>query len=177
MPATARNFAMTAHGDQRYGAHPYVVHLDAVAQLALPYGDDAMRIAYLHDTVEDTDVTVDQVAALFGPHVAACVALLTDQPGANRKERKAKTYARLAEVSGPLELALIVKAADRLANVRACVADCKVDLWRVYQGEHAAFQAAAYRAGLCDPLWQELAELLTEAALPQAGENATGQTI
>ncbi len=93
--------------------------------------------------------------------MAACVDLLTDQPGANRKERKAKTYAKLAEVTGPTELALLVKVADRLANVRACVEDRKVSLWELYRSEQAAFRQAAYRLGLCDDQWEELDRLLS----------------
>jgi (p)ppGpp synthase/HD superfamily hydrolase len=164
MQQKARSFAIQAHADQRYGDYPYSHHLDAVAALASPYGEDAVVVAYLHDTVEDTATTITEIENLFGFKVAACVALLTDQPGSNRKERKAKTYANLAEVHGPNELALLVKAADRLANVRACIADRKEGLWRVYQGEHAVFKAAAYRAGLCDSLWAELDSLLSQRA-------------
>lgn len=158
----ARAFAVAAHGDQRYGEHPYSLHLDAVASLAEPFGDEAVVIAYLHDAVEDTDVTVKAIEADFGSRVSACVDLLTDGPGANRKERKAKTYARLATVQAPDEVALVVKAADRLANVRACVADGRESLWRLYQGEHQVFRRAAYRRGLCDSLWAELDLLLSE---------------
>lgn len=158
----ARSFAIAAHGDQKYGDRPYTHHLDAVAELAVPYGEEAVVVAYLHDTVEDTPITLQDIEAAFGPKVAACVSLLTDQPGANRKERKAKTYAKLATVRGETELALIVKVADRLANVRACVADRKRGLWEVYQSEHPAFRDAAYREGLCEPLWSELDGLLSE---------------
>lgn len=161
MPHPARSFAIQAHAAQKYGEHPYVFHLDQVAAIAAPYGEDAVAIAYLHDTVEDTDVTLAEIERRFGPKVAACVDLLTDAPGPDRKTRKAKTYARMADVSGPNETALVVKAADRLANVRACVHDRKKSQWQVYQGEHAAFRAAAYRAGLCDPLWSELDVLLS----------------
>lgn len=163
MPSTrelARAFAVAAHGDQKYGDHPYAYHLDAVAGIAEPYGEDAVTVAYLHDIVEDTPVAVADVESRFGPHVAACVALLTDEPGDNRKERKARTYAKLAQISGLRELALIVKAADRLANVGACVQDRNQRLYRVYQGEQPVFRQAAYRPGLCDALWQELDDLL-----------------
>jgi (p)ppGpp synthase/HD superfamily hydrolase len=158
----ARTFAIDAHSEQRYGDHPYSFHLDAVAALAASYGEEAVVVAYLHDTVEDTQVTIEEITGKFGPKVAACVGLLTDEPGANRKERKAKTYAKLAEVRGPNELALVVKAADRLANVRACLADRKQDLWQLYRSEHAVFKASAYRSGLCEPFWVELDSLLSE---------------
>lgn len=164
--AEARAFAVTAHGEQRYGDHPYSVHLDAVAKLAESYGATAQVIAYLHDAVEDTQASLDDVRARFGELVAECVDLLTDAAGANRKERKAKTYARLATVAGAAELALIVKAADRLANVRACVAEQNAGLWQMYRGEHETFRNAAYRAGQCEPLWSELDGLLAPERLP-----------
>ena len=147
-----------------YGDQPYASHLDAVAELVTPYGEDAVVVAYLHDTVEDTDATIEEIDAAFGPHVAACVSLLTDEPGQNRKERKAKTYKKLAGVSGPTELALVVKTADRLANVRACLSDRKQGLWEMYRGEHPAFRSSVYRPGLCDTLWLELDSSLSEKA-------------
>jgi (p)ppGpp synthase/HD superfamily hydrolase len=163
-PEDARAFAIQAHAEQKYGEHPYSYHLDAVAALAEPYGPEAVAVAYLHDTVEDTDTTLAQVESRFGSRVAACVALLTDVPGSSRKERKAKTYAKLAQVQGPNELALIVKVADRLANVRACLQDRKLGLWSVYRSEHPAFREAAYRNGLCEPLWAQLDRLVAEDA-------------
>jgi (p)ppGpp synthase/HD superfamily hydrolase len=157
---SGRCVAIAAHGEQKYGLHPYSFHLEAVASLAAAYGEDAVVIAYLHDTVEDTDATVEQIRTIFGDAIAASVNLLTDEPGENRKERKTKTYAKLAQVRGPLEIALTVKAADRLANVRACIADGKQSLWQMYQSEHQAFRRSAYRTGNCEPLWIELDQLL-----------------
>lgn len=156
-----RAFAVEAHGSQLYGTLPYVTHLDAVAAIVQPYGETAQVIAYLHDVAEDTAVTVAQIRSTFGDLVADCVSLLTDEPGANRKERKAKTYAKLAQVTGTTSLALVVKAADRLANVRACVSDRKMDMWSMYQGEHPVFRQSAYRTGLCEPIWLKLDQLLT----------------
>lgn len=149
-----------------YGLRPYAYHLDAVAHLLAPFGEEAQVIGYLHDVVEDTPATIALVRSRFGATVAACVALLTDEAGANRKERKAKTYAKLAKVTGKEELALLVKTADRLANVRECVADANAELWRMYHGEHEIFRSSAYRAGLCDGLWRELDELLTDSHAP-----------
>lgn len=168
MQQEARAFAVEAHADQQYGEHPYSYHLDQVAELARPYGDEAVVIAYLHDTVEDTEATLSEIESRFGSKVAACVSLLTDEPGVNRKERKAKTYAKLTGVTGPNEIALLVKAADRLANVRACVKDRKQSLWELYRSEQVTFRAAAYRPGLCDPLWSELEALLSAGAFDSA---------
>ena len=164
----ARAYAIAAHGDQKYGTRPYAFHLDAVARLAAPYGEQAITVAYLHDVVEDTATPLAEVEREFGPFIAACVDLLTDGPGASRKERKTRTYARLATVSGDATLALLVKVADRLANVRACIEDRKLELWRVYQGEHVVFRAAAYRAGQCDMLWTKLDALVSDGAFDAA---------
>ncbi|MFA6234650.1 MAG: hypothetical protein WC824_10770, partial [Bacteroidota bacterium] len=53
----AREFAIKAHGDQKYGDQPYVVHLDAVKDLVLGYNCDNLRRAtdgaFLHDILED----------------------------------------------------------------------------------------------------------------------------
>ncbi len=160
----ARKFALAAHGGQMYGVHPYSVHLDAVAELVEKYvdqhGDELRAIAYLHDVVEDTETTLDAIEERFGKLVADCVAILTDEPGENRQERKRKTYAKMAEVSGDKELALIVKAADRLANMLACVADEKTELLNVYKDEHPAFQKAAERKELCFSLWYEMDKIV-----------------
>lgn len=48
----ARDVAIAAHGDQRYGTHPYVHHLDAVAAILEPFGTAAQIVGYLHDTIE-----------------------------------------------------------------------------------------------------------------------------
>lgn len=156
----ARAFAMHAHGAQMYGDKPYVFHLDQVVSLLDEYGEDAQIIGYLHDAVEDTEVTEEDVAQLFGRFIADCVGLVSDVPGPNRKARKAKTYARLAKVQGETELALVVKAADRLANVRMCIKEDNHKLLNVYRQEQPVFFRAAYRPGLCEDFWRELQQLL-----------------
>jgi (p)ppGpp synthase/HD superfamily hydrolase len=160
MQERARSFAIAAHGEQKYGDKPYVSHLDAVADLVARYGEEAVVVAYLHDTVEDTSATIEDIESIFGVRVAACVRLLTDEAGATRQERKAKTHAKLAATGSEAETALIVKAADRLANVRACCAGPRQDLLKVYRSEHQAFRLAVYREQLCDPIWQELDSLI-----------------
>ena len=161
----ARAFSLAAHGEQRYGDQPYSVHIDAVAALAAtaaPAGHAAQVIAYLHDVAEDTAVALTDIAANFGPDVAACVALLTDGQG-TRAERKAASHRKLAATPDAYRIALLVKTADRLANVRACVAADRRDKLAIYAAEHNAFRHAAHRAGLRDALWSELDELLGAA--------------
>ena len=156
----ARDFAIAAHGDQRYGVNPYSVHLDAVTEIVSPYGEDAQVIAYLHDVVEDTPVKIDVIREQFGDKIAACVSLLTDEPGVNRKERKARTNAKLQAVSTEMNLALVVKAADRLANLRASAESSDASKLQMYRREHAPFREAVFRPGLCDELWNEMDRLV-----------------
>jgi len=155
----ARNFAITSHKDQKYGSHPYSYQLDAVAKLVRPFGETTEVIAYLHDVVEDTTITIEQIELQFGKLVANAVAILTDESGANRKERKAKTYVKMANVVGDSEIALTVKAADRLANMRACVLENNVRLLAVYNSEYPVFRKSVFRPDACDEIWSELETL------------------
>ena len=157
----AREFAIQAHGSQAYGERPYSFHLDAVASILEPHGITAQIIGYLHDTIEDTSVAPEQIEAEFGPFVAGCVSILTDEPGPDRKARKVLTYAKMAAIAPEYALALTVKAADRLANIRACVADSNAAKLEKYRGEHAALRSAAFRPGDCDGLWEEMDALLS----------------
>ena len=158
--AEARSFAVAAHGDQRYGERPYLVHLEAVASLVRSFGSEAERIAYLHDVAEDTSLTLADIRRQFGARIADHVALLTDAPGGDRAERKARSHAKLAAVPPELNLALVVKAADRLANLRESVNSANASKLETYRREHAEFRAAAYRPGLCDDLWREIDSLI-----------------
>lgn len=168
--AKARDFAIKHHGDQKYGDKPYVYHLDEVASIVDKFtvegfdGPYAMVTAYLHDIVEDTKVSIDDVYHRFGPFVANAVGLVTDEPGKNRKFRKRATYMKLrdARVSRPWAYtALLVKLADRVANVRSCVSSKNHSLLKMYRHEHEAFRLAVYRdVPRWQPLMDELDQLL-----------------
>ncbi len=159
----ARDFAVKAHGDQEYGEGvPYVVHLDAVAALVFPYGRELQAVAYLHDVLEDTGTTSRELVAAFGMDVAGAVVGCSDPPGGNRAQRKREANLLLGSLLESSR-ALIVKPADRLANVRACAGDHphpRPDLLEMYRAEYPEFRAAAWRPGLCPGFWEELAELL-----------------
>ncbi|AWF79477.1 hypothetical protein BTJ40_00770 [Microbulbifer sp. A4B17] len=152
----ARSFAIQAHGDQRYGSFPYSVHLDEVAKIASEYGEEAEVIAYLHDVIEDTDVRAEEIEASFGEFVSRCVSILSDEPGETRKIRKSATYQKMSRVSGSEELALLVKAADRLANMRACLRSGDEEFLNMYRAEHEVFRKSAYRPNLCESIWSEI---------------------
>ena len=121
----AMRFAATAHiADQEQGSElPYLVHVVAVAAeviAALPAMPDidadlAIACALLHDTVEDTDVTLDDIRARFGDSVAAGVAALTkDSVLTDKSHAMADSLRRIKDQ--PREIA-IVKLADRITNM------------------------------------------------------------
>lgn len=157
----ARDFAIKCHGDQEYGNEPYVMHLDAVAEIVRPYGDIAGTVAYLHDVLEDTYTPRQELVDQFGAPVAELVQLITDEPILDRDERKMWANRKLDSIDAKTHgIALIVKVADRLANVRACLKNKDVSKFIMYQNEHPAFKRAAFRQYLCDEIWSELGKLL-----------------
>ncbi|MDX1915639.1 MAG: HD domain-containing protein [Methylophilus sp.] len=160
----ARAFAMQAHGSQQYGKHAYVYHLDQVAYYAKDYGETAVIIAYLHDILEDTDFIESSIQQHFGKAVLHCVNLLTDPEGESRIARKSALNVKLAQADESLHLALIVKAADRVANVRYCIKSGNFIMWKKYQQEYQSFREAAYRRDLCERLWHILDVLMEEDA-------------
>ena len=154
----AKNFAIQAHGSQKYGEHPYSYHLGKVAEIVKAYSEEIQATAWLHDVIEDTPITLDEISSEFGFIISEAVALLSDQPGDNRKERKQKTYALLSQVdtNSNQAIALIVKAADRLANLRECLKTQHKRLLDVYIDEHQAIRSAICRPGLCDEIWEKI---------------------
>ena len=128
MITKAKAFALEAHKDQTYGDLPYDYHLKEVVKNVLgsasyknvPFGeqDSVVAAAWLHDVVEDTDVTLNDIRDQFGGRVARIVDFCTDEPGENRKERKAKTLKKIAKAPS---YAKLVKLGDRLANMRASI--------------------------------------------------------
>jgi (p)ppGpp synthase/HD superfamily hydrolase len=114
----AREFAAVVHAKQMYDGKPYVsAHLDKVADNLRRFTSDpvALAMAYLHDVLEDTDITYDELGEVFGYTIANGVHFLTDQKGKNRFERQLVTYSRLRDEP----TALLVKLCDRITNMQS----------------------------------------------------------
>ena len=120
----ARVYATEAHQRinhrRKYNNEPYHVHLSAVAKLVASVTDDEEMVAaaWLHDTVEDTQATLEDVEAEFGVQVAEIVEELTDvsKPGdGNRVRRKQIDRMHLAQAS---KRAKTVKLADLIDNCK-----------------------------------------------------------
>ena len=156
---TPREFAIRAHGKQKYGNHPYSVHLDHVQKIlnqsAYASEQTLSTAAWLHDVVEDTEVSISEIALNFGPEVADIVLRVTDEPGSSRKERKLKTYPK---IKGHRE-ATIVKLCDRIANVEASLGVSQK--LHMYQSEYVEFRANLFVPELANDLWLQLDSLLS----------------
>ncbi|MFW5740102.1 MAG: HD domain-containing protein [Myxococcota bacterium] len=139
-------FAADAHRDQTVpgSALPYVVHVANVAMQVMAAlsetdgldGTLAVQCALLHDTLEDTSVTYEQLCSKFGAAVADGVLALTKRKAAGDKEAQmADSLRRIA--AQPAEIA-IVKLADRITNLQRPPGHWGPDKKRKYQREAQA---------------------------------------
>lgn len=124
--ARAYDFAAVRHeGQRRKGAaaEPYINHLTEVAALVAEatHGADAELIiaAVLHDAVEDTDTTLQEVAAAFGARVAGLVGEVSDDKSLPKAERKRLQIEHAAHSSAGAKM---IKIADKTSNLRALAA-------------------------------------------------------
>jgi (p)ppGpp synthase/HD superfamily hydrolase len=153
----ARDFAIKAHGDQRYGGFPYVLHLDDTYEIVRRFNlHPALEVmAYLHDVLEDTSVTFEELKKEFSWQIADVVRKVTDELGKNRKERHLLTYPKTR--TDPVAVAL--KLCDRIANVQHCLT-VGTDRLSMYKKEHAEFKKALYRPDEWEDIWNYLDRLI-----------------
>jgi (p)ppGpp synthase/HD superfamily hydrolase len=117
----ALEMAERAHAGQTRsgsGGMAYIHHPVAVAELLAAHGFDESTVAaaLLHDVVEDSEASIDDIAAAFGPRVADLVAALTEDDSIEPFERRKEAHRRHVEdVGGD---ALAIYAADKLSNIR-----------------------------------------------------------
>jgi (p)ppGpp synthase/HD superfamily hydrolase len=142
MEQKAKLFAKEKHKHQKYGEHDYEVHFLEVYSLVKKYQGsfDAIVASLLHDTIEDTQTTRDEISQEFSPQIAHIVDLLTDKPGSNRTERHLKTYHRIRQS----EDATLVKLCDRLANMSFCLRMKDYSKAKMYVKEYLPFKFALY---------------------------------
>jgi (p)ppGpp synthase/HD superfamily hydrolase len=143
LEARALVFATAAHASidhrRKHSGEPYIVHPKAVAELvrSVPHTPEMIAAAYLHDVVEDTPVTIEEIEAEFGPSVAELVGWLTDvsKPGdGNRAKRKALDLQHTAKA--PAE-AKTIKIADLIDNTLS-ISKHDPQFWPVYRREKIA---------------------------------------
>ena len=154
-------FAVRAHaGTERRGkGFPYIVHpMEAVEIVAtMTHDQELLAAAVLHDTVEDTDVTIEQIQAEFGDRVAALVAAESDtkEEGVSEADswhaRKQAAIDRLTHASYDAKM---VALGDKLSNMRAIARDYAEQgdkLWNLFHVKERKEHEWHYR-GLAEAL-------------------------
>jgi guanosine-3',5'-bis(diphosphate) 3'-pyrophosphohydrolase len=165
------------------GGLPYIEHprMVAAALASRGYSDATVAAALLHDVVEDSDTTVEELRAEFGDEIADLVAALSDDESIESyRERKDEHRRRVADVDGD---ALAIYAADKLTNMTTLhaaigaegmrVADeYKVPLalkLEVWEADAAMLTATEPGLPLIDPLGEAISRLRADlrAAAPR----------
>ena len=121
----AFNFARQAHeGVRRLSGEPYIMHPLAVAQIVcgeIGLGSTSICAALLHDVVEDTDYTVEDIRNIFGPKIAQIVDGVTKISGGifgNQASAQAETFKKLLLTMSEDIRVILIKISDRLHNMR-----------------------------------------------------------
>ena len=126
-------YARKAHDSQtRSDGSPYIAHPERVAQSIERFKksknlDALIQAAYLHDTIEDTDTTYEDLEKMFGGLVASLVQELTSDK--DKVKAMGKTEYLQQKMAGMTSYALVIKLADRLDNVQD-IATAKSPSWR-----------------------------------------------
>ena len=176
-------FAVKAHHntERRGKGFPYIVHpLEAMEIVATITPDqELLAAAALHDVIEDTEVTVDELREMFGERIARLVHAESDQidgvlfDGQNEEETwHARKQAAIDRLAAAPHDAKIVAMGDKLSNMRAIARDYKEKgdaLWSIFHVTAKASHEWHYR-GLADSLselsgtfaYQEFVRLIDE---------------
>ncbi len=156
----AYRFAAAAHeGQKRLSGDDFITHPVAVAQILADLGLDTttLEAALLHDTVEDTPVTLEHLEAEFGPDVARLVDGLTKLEHIafrSREQEQAENVRKMiVAMAGDIRV-LLIKLADRLHNMRT-LAPLPVDRQRRIATETLEIYAPlAHRLGVQQMKWE-----------------------
>ncbi len=147
---TARHYH---DGQFRKSGHAFITHPLSVAQIVAGYGLEAEAIAaaLLHDTVEDTDLTLDGVREAFGSHVASLIDGVTKLDRikfGNREEQQAATIRKMVIAMARDIRVLLIKLADRLHNVRTLHALAESKQQRIAAETLNVYAPLAHRLGV-----------------------------
>jgi GTP diphosphokinase / guanosine-3',5'-bis(diphosphate) 3'-diphosphatase len=156
----AFNFAYQLHeGQYRKSGEPYIAHPIAVATLLRDLGGDSAMIAagFLHDVVEDTDVTVEEIEERFGTQVRQLVEAVTKLSKFNfssKTERQAENFRRMFLAMAKDIRVIVVKLADRLHNMRTLEHLDETRQKRISQETMEIFAPLANRLGIGRIKWE-----------------------
>ena len=157
---SAFNFAYDLHeGQTRKSGEPYIAHPIAVATLLKDLGGDSVTIAagFLHDVVEDTDVTPEEIEERFGVQVRLLVEGVTKLSKFNfssTTERQAENFRRMFLAMATDIRVIVVKLADRLHNMRTLDHLKPEKQRRIAQETREIFAPLANRLGIGRFKWE-----------------------
>lgn len=128
--------AENVHHGQTYDIYPYIYHVRRVAEIAeqLGYDEEIVVACILHDVLEDTHLSYNDLRKAFGVEIAEIVYCVTDELGRNRKEKKAKTYPKIVSNWK----STVVKICDRIANMQQSI-EYDEKKYEMYKKEHEDF--------------------------------------
>jgi (p)ppGpp synthase/HD superfamily hydrolase len=160
----AMRFALLHHADQDHGSLKIEDHLKAVTDKMKEHGwfyadlftpvdpEKVIAAGWLHDVLEDTDVTFEQLEQEFGGAIAHIVERVTDKPGKNRLERHLATYHGIRLDPA----ATFVKLCDRWHNQQRSIDLKEGRFASMYEKEYLYFKFALYNPYTFQKLWKEL---------------------
>lgn len=169
----AFEFAYRLHECQRRrSGEPYIIHPIAVAGLLRDLGGSSAMIAagFLHDVVEDTDVTPEQIEEMFGPEVRQLVEGVTKLSKFNfssKTERQAENFRRMFLAMAKDIRVIVVKLADRLHNMRTLDSLPDAKRRRIALETREIFAPLANRLGIGRFKW-ELEDLAFKYLEPES---------
>ena len=152
MITQAYEYADKAHeGQMRQSGEPYITHPIAVARILVELGMDTETICagLLHDVVEDTASTLDEIKKMFGADVALMVdgvTKLTKLSYSSKEQRQAENVRKMLLAMAKDVRVIIVKLADRLHNMRTG------EYWKEYKRREKALETMEVYAPLADRL-------------------------
>ena len=169
----AYRFSDVAHAGQvRHSGEPYVSHCVEVARILADLQLDTTTVTsgLLHDIVEDTDVTIEDVEREFGPEIAQIVDGLTkiaNLPLSSREERQVENYRKLLLSIAKDARVILIKLADRLHNMRTLDWLTPEKRRRIAQETRDLYAPLAHRFGMAKVRW-ELEDLAFKHLEPEA---------
>ncbi len=169
----AYKFSDVAHAGQvRHSGEPYVSHCIEVARILADLQLDTTTVVsgLLHDIVEDTDITIEDVARECGSEIAQIVDGLTkiaNLPLSSREERQVENYRKLLLSIAKDARVILIKLADRLHNMRTLDYLAPEKRRRIAQETRDLYAPLAHRFGMAKVRW-ELEDLAFKYLEPDA---------
>ena len=177
----AFNFAKLAHkGVRRRSGEPYILHPIAVAKIAsqeIGLGSTSICAALLHDVVEDTEYTVEDIESQFGPKIAELVSGLTKISGGifgDQASLQAENFRKLLLTMCEDIRVVLIKMADRLHNMRTLGSMAANKQYKIAGETLYVYAPLAYRLGLFN-IKTELEDLSFKYEHPAAHAEITRQ--